>query len=361
MKALILVGGLGTRLRPLTINTPKAMMPVVGKPFMAHVIAHLKDHGVAEVILTRGHLAGQMEHYFGDGAGMGIKIVYVDETRPLGTAGGIKNCQAYLDSTFFVLNGDVFSTIDLSAMLRAHREKDAIATIALVPVDNPAAFGLVETEGDGRIRRFIEKPKPDEVTTDMINAGCYILEPEVLDYIKPDTNTSIERETFQLLLKDQRPFYAFNDRQAYWIDMGNRDKYFELNVDILSGKCRCAASLPPGVHLGEGVIVDGTARLDGNVIIGNHCRVGAGAKISGPAVLGAECVVGADVSIDRSIIWSGVSFGEGAVVESSIIAGGCRISPRNHITASALADGVYTPPDIILEASQIWPGTILSS
>ncbi len=361
MKALILVGGLGTRLRPLTINTPKAMMPVLGKPFMAHVVDHLVKHGVDEVIVTRGHLAGQMERYFGDGSPFGIKMTYVEESKPLGTAGGIKNCAAYLDSTFVVLNGDVFSTIDLSSMLSAHRQKGAVATIALVPVDNPAAFGLVETESDGRIKRFIEKPKPDEVTTDMINAGCYILEPEVLDYIKIDTNVSIERETFQLLLKDRRPFYAWNDRDSYWIDMGNRDKYLQLNLDILEGHCKCAASLPPGVHLGEGAIVDGNAGLTGNILVGPGCRIAAGVKIVGPAVLGEGCSVGPGVSIEGSIVWPGVSFGEGAVIENSIIGGGCHISPRNRITASALADGVYTPSDLVLDASQIWPGTILNN
>jgi mannose-1-phosphate guanylyltransferase len=337
------------------------MMPVLNKPFMAHVVNHLMKHGVDEVILTRGHLAGQMERYFGDGAGMGLKITYVDENRPLGTAGGIKNCERYLDGPFFALNGDIFSTIDLTAMLQAHREKGAVATIALTPVDNPAAFGLVETEGDGRIRRFIEKPKPDEATTNMVNAGCYILEPEVLGYIKPDTNTSIERETFQLLLKDRRPFYAWSDRDAYWIDMGNRDKYFQLNMDILAGRCRCALTLPPGIHLGDGVVIDGTARLTGNVVIGKECRVGAGTTLSGPVVLGDGCCVGENAVIGNSIIWSGVNFGEGAVITDSIIAGNCRISPRNRITASSLADGVYTPPGLILTASQIWPGTVLSN
>ena len=361
MKALILVGGLGTRLRPLTINTPKAMMPVLGKPFLAHVIDQLVKHGVDEVIVTRGHLAGQMERYFGDGSSTGITMTYVEEARPLGTAGGIKNCESHLDSTFIVLNGDVFSTIDISSMLSAHREKRAMATIALVPVENPAAFGLVETDRDGRIIRFIEKPKPDEVTTDMINAGCYILEPEILDYIEPGANVSIERETFQMLLKDRRPFYAWSGRGAYWIDMGNRDKYLELNKDILEGRCRCAASLPPGFHLGEDADIDATASITGNVVIGRNCRVGAGARIIGPAVLGDGCTVAPGATIERSLVWSGVSLCEGSVVDSSIIADGCRISPRNRITASALADGVYTPPDLILTASQIWPGTILSN
>jgi mannose-1-phosphate guanylyltransferase len=302
-----------------------------------------------------------MENYFGNGVSVGCKLTYVNESRPLGTAGGIKNCEPYLDETFFALNGDVFSTIDLSAMLRLHRSKNAVATIALTPVDNPSAFGLVETESDGRIKRFVEKPKPEEATTNMINAGCYVLEPEVLGLIKPDTNTSIERETFQLLLKHRRPFYAYNDRDSYWIDMGNRDKYFQLNMDMLSGLCHCAATPPAGVHTGEGISIDVTATITGNVLMGNGCRIGAGATITGPVVLGDNCDIGAGASITNSILWSGAGIGEASLIEKSIIADACHISPRNHITASALADGVYTPPDFSLTASQVWPGTVLSN
>ena len=360
MKALILVGGLGTRLRPLTINTPKAMMPVLNKPFMAHVVDQLIEHDVNEVIFTRGHLAGQMELYFRESY-KGCKVMFVDEDRPLGTAGGIKNCERYLDSTFFALNGDVFSTIDLSSMLRLHRANNAIATIALTPVDNPSAFGLVETEQNGRIKRFVEKPKPDEITTDLINAGCYILEPEVFKYIKPNTNTSIERETFQLLLKNHSPFYAFVDRNSYWIDMGNRDKYFQFNVDILSGRCRCSSTPPSGVRIGDGTIIDPSAMITGNVVLGENCCIGPGAKMIGPVIIGDCCTIGQESRIQDSVLWSGVDLGNGDVVTDSIIADKCLIAPGNRISASALADGVYTPSDYSLSGSQVWPGTVLSN
>jgi mannose-1-phosphate guanylyltransferase len=360
MKALILVGGLGTRLRPLTINTPKAMMPVLNKPFMAHVVDHLMHHGVDEVIFTRGHLAGQMENYFRDNYN-GCKMIYVDETRPLGTAGGIKNCERYLDDTFFALNGDVFSTIDLSAMLRLHVSKNAAATIALTPVENPSAFGLVETENDGKIRRFIEKPKPEEITTNLINAGCYVLEPEVLNLIQPDANVSIERETFQLLLKSHRPFYAFVDRHSYWIDMGNRDKYFQLNMDMLNGRCRFASIPSAGVQVGADTQIDAAAVITGNVFIGRNCRVGAGVSIKGPCVLGDDCVIKKCSTINNSIFWSGVNVGDDCAVADSIIAENCCIYTHNRLTASALADGVFTPPDMALDDCQIWPGTVLSN
>ena len=360
MKALILVGGLGTRLRPLTINTPKAMMPVLNKPFIAHVVDQLIEHDVDEVIFTRGHLAGKIELYFGESY-RGCKVTFVDEDRPLGTAGGIKNCERYLDSTFFALNGDVFSTIDISAMLHLHRTNKAVATIALTPVDNPSAFGLVETAQNGTIKRFVEKPKADEITTDLINAGCYILEPEVFKYIKPDTYTSIERETFQILLKDHRPFYAFVDRESYWIDMGNRDKYFQFNMDMLNGRCRCSSTPPTGVQIGDRSIIDSSAVITGNVVLGQKCRIGPGAKIIGPVIFGDCCSIGRDSRTQNSVLWSGVDLGNGDVVTDSIIAEKCIIAPGNRISASALADGVFTPSDYSLSGSQVWPGTVLSN
>ena len=356
MKALILVGGLGTRLRPLTINTPKAMMPVLNKPFMAHVVGRLAEHGVTEVVFTRGHLASQMERFFGDGVDFGVKVTYVDESQPLGTAGGIKNCERHFnDGTFFVLNGDIFSTIDFSAMLRYHRQRGATATIALTPVDNPGDFGLAETESDGRISRFVEKPKADEITTNMINAGCYLLEPEVLDYIQPDTVTSIERETFQQLLTENRPFFGFDATGAYWIDMGNRDKYFQLNMDILN------ASMETGVILGAGVEIDTSARMEGHVIIGDNCRVGAGVVINGPTIIGPGCCIGADVTMSDSIIWAGVNIGARAVVRRSIIADNCSIGAGNRVNDSALADGIYSASDISFQDVSVWPGTIINN
>ncbi|XUW99425.1 MAG: NDP-sugar synthase [Dehalogenimonas sp.] len=360
MKALILVGGLGTRLRPLTINTPKAMMPVLNKPFMAHVVDHLISHGVDEIIFTRGHLAGQMELYFGE-IYRGCKVTFINEDRPLGTAGGIKNCERYLDSTFFALNGDVFSTIDLSAMLAQHHSNNAVATIALTPVENPSAFGLVETEKDNRIRRFIEKPKPEEITTDLINAGCYMLEPEVFKYIESGKNTSIERETFQFLLRDHCPFYAFVDRKSYWIDMGNRDKYFQLNMDMLSGRCHCSATPLAGSNIGDGTTLDSSVTITGNVMLGHGCHVAPGVRIEGPVVVGDRCNISKNALISNSVIWENVELNENDEVNESIIADNCHIGSGSRLFGSTLADGVYTTPDYFLTGSQVWPGTALSN
>ncbi|MGI2335690.1 MAG: sugar phosphate nucleotidyltransferase [Dehalogenimonas sp.] len=356
MKALILVGGLGTRLRPMTVNIPKAMMPVLNMPFMGHVVERLVQHGVSEVIFTRGHLAGQMERYFGNGTGFGLKVTYVNEPYPLGTAGGIKNCQALLDDgTFLVLNGDVYSHIDYTAMLRLHRERQAMASIALTTVDNPAAFGLVETESDGRIRRFLEKPKADEIMTNMINAGCYLLEPEVLDYIPPDIPVSVERQTFQLLLAESKPFYGYDISSAYWIDMGNREKYFQLNLDLLP------TSREVKNYHGKGTKISPSARIMGSVVIGDNCRVEAGAVINGPAVIGESSCIGAGTVITKSLIWSEVNIGDGADIRCSIIADRCSIGSGAQVDGAALADGVFVGPSLVLSGSTVWPGTILNN
>ncbi|MEL7561685.1 NDP-sugar synthase [Dehalogenimonas sp. 4OHTPN] len=362
MKALILVGGLGTRLRPLTINTPKAMLPVLNRPFMAHVVENLTQHGITEIIFTRGHLAGQMESYFNENYSSGVEFIFVDETQPLGTAGGIKNCQAYLDNeAFIVLNGDVYTNIDLTSMLRFHKHKGAIATIALTPVANPSAFGLVEATADGRIRRFVEKPLPEEVTTDMINAGCYILEPEVLDFIKPAANVSIEKETFQLFLKDKQPFFGWSDRTSYWIDMGSCEKYIQLVADMLSGRCACSTAPPPGVHFGEDTAVEPSARIEGHVVIGRHCRIGAGAEITGPAVIGDNCLIEDGAVISASILWDGCQLAGGSSVFDSVVAEKCCLSPGSRVSGSALADGVYVPSGAFLGNCRIWPGTIINN
>ena len=357
MKALVLVGGLGTRLRPLSVNFAKAMMPVANRPFMARVVDRLKRYGVTEVIFTRGHLAGQMERFFGQGDGFGLKVTYVDEKTPLGTAGGIKNCRHLLGGdTFLVLNGDIYADIDYTALLDSHRNRRAVATIALTPVDNPAAFGLVETDAEGRIRRFIEKPGAGEITTNMINAGCYALEPEVLELIPSGRPVSIERETFQRLLSDDRaPFYGYDITGSYWIDMGNRERYFQLNMDVAK------ASGGGPADWGRDVSIDPAAEISGPVVIGDRCRLGAGAVVRGPAVLGDGTTLGKGARVERSVVWDGVVIGDRVAIEDSVVATGCRLEAGAIIEDSVLADGVNVPEAYRLSAAALWPGTILNN
>ena len=196
MKAVLLVGGEGTRLRPLTCNTVKAMVPIVNRPFFEHLLGYLSSHGVDDIVVTLCYLPDRIESRFGNGSECGVKLAYVMEETPLGTAGAVKNAESHLDGAFFVFNGDVMTNIDLRAMLSFHRERNAVATIALTPVENPSAYGVVETAADGRVKRFIEKPPPGQAPTNMINAGIYILEPEVLRGVPQGTPCMFEHHLF---------------------------------------------------------------------------------------------------------------------------------------------------------------------
>ncbi|MBI2868037.1 MAG: nucleotidyltransferase family protein, partial [Chloroflexi bacterium] len=219
MKAVVLVGGEGTRLRPLTCGTPKPMVPVVNKPFLVHTFERLKQHNITEVILAAHYLPDQIKRYFGDGHGLGITLTYSLEESPLGTAGAVKNAEAFLDNTFFVLNGDVLSDLDITQLLAYHREREAVATLALMPAEDPTSFGVVETSPRGKVRRFLEKPSWESVTTNMVNGGCYVLEPEVLDEMEPGAFCSFEHNLFPRLLQMNLPVYGF-PTQGYWIDIG---------------------------------------------------------------------------------------------------------------------------------------------
>jgi len=237
MKAVILVGGLGTRLRPLTCNTPKPMIPLINQPFIEHVLENLRDQGIDEVILAVQYLADRFRASLGDGSRLGLKVHVIEEPEPRGTAGAVKNIEHMLDGTTFVFNGDVMTDLDLQAMLAFHHEKGSKLTIALTPVDDPTSFGLVETNPDGHIRRFLEKPRIDEVTTNMINAGTYIIEPELFRYVPPAQYYMFERGLFPVVLQTGDAMYGYPSR-AYWTDIGKPQTYLEVHHDILIGKVR---------------------------------------------------------------------------------------------------------------------------
>src|SRR5213083_2848561 len=233
MKAILLAGGKGTRLRPLTIHTPKPIVPIFDRPFLHYQIDLLKQvPEIDEVILSLNYQPRRIEEIFGDGSDLGIKIRYVVEPAPLGTAGAVKYAGDNLTESVVVFNGDVLTEIDLGAVIRLHRERRARATIVLTPVDNPSAYGLVETEPDGRIRRFLEKPNPDEITCDTINAGIYVLEPDTFDRIPKDTPWSIERSFFPSLIERGEAFVAYVER-GYWIDIGTPEKYMQVHRDVM--------------------------------------------------------------------------------------------------------------------------------
>lgn len=361
MKAVILVGGQATRLRPLTCNTPKAMLPVLNIPFLEYVIRHLSKHQIRDIILAQGYLAKPIERHLGDGSRLGVRLSYVIEDTPLGTAGAVKNAESYLDETCLMLNGDIFTDMDITAMIKHHLERKAQVTIALTPVDDPTSYGLVETEADDRITKFSEKPSPSQVTTNMINAGTYVLEPEILAQIPPRTKVSIEREVFPLLLGQGKPVYAYPS-SAYWIDMGTPEKYLRLHRDLLSGKSSQYAAASAGeVVIGEQSDIHPTAQIGGPVIIGDNCTIGRNTRLTGPVVIGSGGTIREDCVIEESVIWRNVQLGERVKLSNSIVADNCCLAADSTIEDSILGDKVtVTGGGNPAPGSKIWPGTTVA-
>jgi len=355
MKAIILVGGEATRLRPLTCNTPKAMVPVLNTPFLEHVICYLRQHQVTEIVLALSQRQQAIENYFGDGSQFGARLHYSIEDTPLGTGGAVKNAENYLDETFLVLNGDIFTDLNITAMMEFHRNRKARVTISLTPVDDPTSYGLVETNARSKITRFLEKPSPSEVTTNMINAGIYILEPDVLTYIPSQVNFSFERELFPPFLDRGEPVYAYS-YSTYWIDIGSPEKYLQLHRDLLNGKS--TRYTPSSKRLvGKQSHIHPTAQINGAVIIGDNCNIEPKVKLTGPVVIGHDCTIQSGAIIEDSVIWHNVQIGRGTVVKSCALANGCCLNADCIVQGSTLGDNVIVLGGCQLKpASKIWPG-----
>lgn len=340
MKAVILVGGEGTRLRPLTDNTVKAMMPVLNKPFIQYVLEHLKHHHIDTIVLAMGYKPDSIKQYFDAHSIPGITLIYSVEEDPLGTAGAVKNAQKYIgeDEAFFVLNGDIFTDMNLSDILSFHRIKKAKATIALTPVDDPTHFGVVESDTQHKVKRFIEKPDSRAVTTNLINAGIYILEAEVLDRIPQGKWSMFERDVFPQLAAEGEPVYGYIDN-SYWIDMGTPEKYTQLNFDLLSGKCASVKIKPDEIVIGQQTSVHPEISIKGPVCIDTGCTIGRNVTLNGPLIIGRDCVVYEGATIEKSIIWDDVQVEEGAKISSSIVVNGSIIKSgvniNNTITVKA--------------------------
>jgi len=344
------------------------MLPVANRPFLEHVLDYLKSQGIQDVVLSMGYRSDVIERHFGDGTTMGVNLSYVVEASPLGTAGGVKNVEAFLDGTFLVLNGDIMTDLDLRAMIDFHRERGAKATISLTPVEDPTAYGLVETDPQGRVHRFIEKPRPEEITTNLINAGTYVLERDVLDLIPAATYHMFERGVFPELLRRNEPIYGYRS-SSYWIDIGTPAKYLLVNRDVLRGQvARLRDDLKAfnGIRVGEAGDIDPSATIVGPTIIGNGVKVGARARINGPTVVGDGCVIGAESIVEESVLWSGVRLaprvclngailGRDAVVDEdtiisggSIVSDGCSIGRQNRLDQGIRVwPGHTVPPRMI--------------
>ncbi|HEY87469.1 MAG TPA: NDP-sugar synthase [Dehalococcoidia bacterium] len=360
MKATILVGGKATRLHPLTYNIPKAMVPVLNTPFLEHVIRHLSSHGIKDIILAQSHFSQLIESYFGNGSQFGVKLRYIIEDIPLGTAGAVKNAEKYLDETFLVLNGDIFTDLDITAMIAFHQARTAKVTITLTPVDDPTSYGLVETNARSRVTRFLEKPSRKQITTNMINAGTYILEPDTLNRIPPQTNFSFERELFPLLLDQGEPIYGYPST-VYWIDIGTPEKYLQLHRDLLSGSS-VQHSYPVGEEIAivEQSSIDPTTQIKGPILIGSNCTIGRRVKLIGPLVIGSASTISEEAVIEASIIWKNARLEPGVNLRDSIIADNGRLNANSIIHGSVLGDNVTVASGCKLEpGSKIPPGTVV--
>ena len=321
MKAVIMAGGEGTRLRPLTSNQPKPMMPVANRPMMEHVVELLKKHGFQDIVVTVAYQANAIRTYFGDGSEFGVRMVYATEENPLGTAGSVRNAMDELAEPFLVISGDVVTDIDLGAIVDFHAEKKALATIGLKSMDNPLEFGIVITREDGSIERFLEKPTWGQVFSDTINTGIYVLQPEIFDYITPDAAVDFSADVFPKLLDDGMPIFGFV-ADGYWEDVGTLDAYIKVHQDVLDAQVSLDIGgfrMGEGIWLGEGSEVDPAAVVDGPAIIGDYCRVEAGAHLAEYSVLGSNVRVGPDAFIERSVVHDNVYLGPGVRLRGAVV------------------------------------------
>ncbi|MBZ8181939.1 mannose-1-phosphate guanyltransferase [Oscillatoria salina] len=354
MRAVLMAGGSGTRLRPLTCDLPKPMVPVLNRPIAEHIINLLRRNQIAEIIATLHYLPDVMREYFQDGSDFGVEITYaVEEDQPLGTSGCVKNIAELLDDTFLVISGDSLTDFDLQAAVAFHKEKKSKATLVLKRVPNPIEFGVVITDRENRIRRFLEKPSSSEIFSDTVNTGTYILEPEVLDYLPFNEESDFSKDLFPLLLEKEQPMYGYI-AEGYWCDIGHLDAYREAHYDSLHGKVKI--QLPyqekfPGVWVGQNTYIDSTAKIEKPVIIGSNCRIGQRVHIESGTVIGDNVTVGADADLKRPIIWNGAIIGEEAHLRACIIARGTRVDRRAHILEGAVVGALSS----VGEEAQISP------
>jgi len=349
LQAVILVGGEGTRLRPLTYGTPKPMVPLFGVPFLERMLVRLRDAGVDHAILAAGYMPRAIEDAFGDGSRLGMRLTYVVESSPLGTAGAIKNVADYIEDTFFVLNGDVLTSLDLRAMVAFHRERGGVGVLHAIRVDDPSAFGCIVRDDEKRIGSFVEKPRRDEAPTNEVNAGTYLLEPSVLDAIPAGRNVSIERETFPTLLAAGERLYSYvtND---YWLDVGRPMQYRQAHDDVLDGKLALDFALDPAGGTVWAIGAPGVpANIRPPVYLGAGTTIDAGAVVGPYAVLGADCAIDAAAHVRYAVLWDGVRVAHGARVSEAIVASNVQVGRE-----AVVEHGAVVGHDATIE-----PGTVL--
>ncbi|NLV72395.1 MAG: NTP transferase domain-containing protein, partial [Actinobacteria bacterium] len=334
MKAVVMAGGQGTRLRPLTSNQPKPMVPVVNKPTIQHILELVQRHGINEVVMTLAFLPRLIRNYFGDGSSLGMRIDYTVEETPAGTAGSIRLAKDLLDDTFLVISGDALTDFDLSSVLSFHKEREAAVTIALKTVANPLEFGVVIVDEEGRIQRFLEKPGWGQVFSDTVNTGIYVIEPEVFDHIPEGQPYDFSHELFPKLFEMGKPLYGMVC-EGYWQDIGSLEQYLQANRDALDGKVRLT---PPGVRLrgniwvAQGASLDTLDDVEGPAVIGENVRMESGSKVLSHTVLGANTVLRCGAQVRDSVFGENVYLAPGATVEGAVLGNAVEVHENAHLS-----------------------------
>lgn len=364
MKAMILAGGEGRRLRPLTCDLPKPMVPVANRPCMEHIINLLKRHGITQIGVTLAYLPQMITEYFGDGTAFGVSLKYFTEEKPLGTAGCIGNAREFLlendgdnDDTFLVISGDALTDIDLTKAIQFHREKKSLATLLLKQVDVPLEYGVVVTEADGRISRFVEKPSWSQVVSDRANTGIYLLSKKLLPYIKKGEKMDFAKDIFPRLLAEQRPMYGYV-ANGYWCDIGDLSAYAKANQDALDGTIQVDLPAAQNVRMGNHCQIGKNVTFSPPCLIGDYCIIGNDVRIEKYSILGNHTVVGAGASLKKSILWDSVSIGKNAELRGALLCQNTKVEPGARIFEQAIVGAgsiaganSYIPPHI-----KVWPG-----
>ncbi|MBN1484019.1 MAG: mannose-1-phosphate guanyltransferase [Chloroflexia bacterium] len=359
MKAVIMAGGQGSRLRPLTINRPKPMVPLVDRPVMAHIVGLLKQHGFDEIVATLQYMADRVQDYFGGGSSFGVKFHYSVEEVPLGTAGSVKLAEHLLDEPFLVISGDALTDFDLSRILEFHRERKAMVTITLTRVPNPLEYGVIIVDDDGRVKQFLEKPSWGEVFSDTVNTGIYVLDPRVLEYMEPDQPFDFSKDLFPILMEQGQPIYGYI-AEGYWCDIGNIQEYMRATADYLEGRVQLehrGQEIRPGLWCDKDVELSPGAIIEGAVYLGDGCRVHEGTIIYGPSVIRDSCILEGRAHVDRSIIWRNSYIAERAELRGAIVGRQCTVKRRAMLfEGSVIGDGTTINSGAIIQPGvKIWP------
>lgn len=363
MKTVIMAGGEGTRLRPLTCGKPKPMVPVANKPVMEHIIELLKKHKLRDIAVTLQYMPDLITEYFGDGGSFGTRMRYFVEQKPLGTAGSVRNAENFLDDTFMVISGDALTDIDLKRAIDFHKDRGAVVTMVLKRVDIPLEYGVVVTDDDGKILRFLEKPGWGEVFSDTANTGIYILSPDIFNYYKSNEVFDFSKDLFPLLLKDKKPMYGYIT-DDYWCDIGDLGAYMKAHMDIMEDRVRVnipGREYSKGIWVGDGTIIDSDAELIAPCMIGSHCHIRGDARIGSYSVIGDNNIISGQCGIKRSIIWKNCNIDRDVQLRSSVICDHVHLRPG----VSAFEQSVVGDCSVIGERAvikpnvKIWPDKLV--